>query len=177
MKVRTRMITGVITFIILSVCFCATTLALIYDTLISHEAEISTGKVSINVNGGAPIIAEGEFEFEAGTTAKKTFYLQNNSICAVYYRLYFSDINGALADMIIVTISKGDTALYTGRIRDLTARGDAADDVLQVDERRELTLTLHLPENAESVLAGGELSFTLCADAVQAPKNDDKVFE
>lgn len=176
-KLAGKLMAGVIALTVLLMSLCVTTLALIYENLISHEADISTGKVSIDVNGGEPIITEGEFEFEAGTTVKKTFYLQNNSTCAVYYRLYFSDINGALADAMIVTVSKGETPLYTGRIGDLTAKGNAADDILRVDERRELTLTLYLPETVGASVAGETLSFTLCADAVQAPNNDNKVFE
>lgn len=172
-----RLTAGAVALTVLFVSLCATTLALVYATLISQEADITTGKVEISVNGGAPIITEGEFEFEAGTTAQKTFYIQNNSTCAVYYRLYFSDINGTLADDIVVTISKGETHLYAGKLSDLTEKGKATDDVLLKGESRELVLTLHLPKEVGKAAEGGTLSFTLNADAVQAPNNDDKVFE
>ena len=176
-RLTSKLTVSVIAITVLFASLCATTLALIYETLIAHEAEISTGKVDIDVNGGAPIITEGEFEFEAGTTVKKTFYIQNNSTCAVYYRLYFSDISGMLADAMIVTVSKGETALYTGRIRDLTEKGETTDDILRENERRELSLTLYLPETVGTSLAGETLYFTLCADAVQVPNNNNKVFE
>ncbi len=172
-----RLTKQVIVIAILAICLCVTTLALVYESLTIEESVFTGGKVSLDINGGEPVITAGEFLFAPGAAVEKPFYLKNNSTCDVYYRLYFGDVEGGLADHVIITIKKGALVLYHGKITALTARGAAANDVLEVGETRDLTISFEIPAETDSSVMGESLSFTLKADAVQVKNNDHKEFE
>ena len=78
-----------------------------------------TGEVKLNLNDGEPIISEHEFLFEPGMTVKKDFFIRNESTWDVYYRIYFDNISGGLADVLDVTIKNGETVLYSGKPSEL----------------------------------------------------------
>ena len=80
---------GIITAIILAVCLCITTFALVWETVSVENNLFHTGTVKINLNDGKPVIEEHEFLFEPGMTVKKDFFIENQSTCDVYYKLYF----------------------------------------------------------------------------------------
>ena len=77
-----------------------------------------TGAVPINLNDGEPVIAQQEFLFGPGMTVEKEFFLENQSSCDVYYKLYLDDVAGGLAEIIEVEIREGDRVLYRGRAAD-----------------------------------------------------------
>ena len=54
--------------IILVICLCATTYALVLATISVNNNEFQTGTVQINLNDGNPVIEEHEFLFEPGMT-------------------------------------------------------------------------------------------------------------
>ena len=169
---------GIIAIIVLSLCLCVTTFALVYSSVSVKNNRFHTGEVKINLNGGRPVIQEYEFLFEPGMTVKKEFYLQNESTDEVYYKIYLDNITGGLADVLTVTILDGDKALYSAAAGQLTRQNTvAADDLLRVGDRRELTAVFHFPEEAGSSAQDLELSFTLCAEATQTRNNPDKLFE
>lgn len=161
---------------VLSLCLCVTTFALTYSILTVENNMFSTGYVSINLNDGKPIIEENEFIFEPGMTVKKDFFIKNNSSWSVYYKLYFNNVNGELADGLLISISVGDKILYSGTAKTLDKSVLAADDELAIGEKRELTVTFHFPSNLGNKLQNQELTFDLCAEAVQTKNNPEKLF-
>ena len=94
--------------VVLSLCFCVTSFALAYAVLRVDSNVFQTGHIDIDLNGGQPVIAEDEFLFEPGMTVKKDCYIQNNGSWAVYYKLYFTNVEGALGDILDVTIRGAD---------------------------------------------------------------------
>lgn len=103
-----------------------------------------TGIVKINLNDGKPVIEEHEFLFEPGMTVEKEFFIENQSTWDVYYKLYFEDIEGGLADVLEVSVRDGDKVLLSGKMSDMTKDNvGAADDILKLNERRILTVTFH----------------------------------
>lgn len=68
----------------------------------------------------------------------------------MYYKLYFRDVSGELADMLEVTLTDGSNVLYTGTLSGLT-RSTAAQQTC--------------------------MSFVLCADAVQTKNNPTGLFD
>ena len=169
---------GIIAIIVLSLCLCITTFALVYSSVSVKNNRFHTGEVKINLNGGRPVIQEYEFLFEPGMTVKKEFYLQNESTDDIYYKIYLDNITGGLADVLTVTIMDGDKSLYSATAGQLTRQNTAAaDDLLRVGEKRELTVVFHFPEEAGNSAQDLELSFTLCAEATQTRNNSDKLFE
>ncbi len=177
-KTAKKLTGSVITIILLAVCLCITTFALVYSTVAVDNNLFQTGTIEIDLNGGKPVITGGEYLFEPGVTVEKPFYIENQGTWDVYYKLYFDNIEGGLADVLEVEIRDGATVLFDGKIAGLTKEQvGAADDILKLNERRELTISFHYPEEAGN---GGQalyLSFDLKADAVQAKNNPNRLFD
>ena len=177
-KTAKKLTRAIILAVFLAICLCITTYALVMAHVSVKENRFQTGSVNINLNDGKPVIEEHEFLFEPGMTVIKDFFIQNESTCEVYYKLYFDKVTGGLANVLEITIQKGDKILYRGTAASLNlTKVAAADDVLGVGERRELTILFHYPEGADNSGQGHELTFDLCAKAVQTRNNEDKEFE
>lgn len=134
-----------------------------------------TGTVEINLNDGNPV-TEGEMftRFEPGMTAAAGFFVENKSTDAVYYKLYFEDVEGTLADVLKVTVTTADGSkvLYDTDLSSFTRTGaGAAKMELGLNEKKELMIWFHFPEEAGNACQEQSLRFVLCADAVQAKNN------
>lgn len=158
-----------------------TSLALLLATVEQKNNRVRTGQVAISLNGGAPVITENEFLFEPGMTVEKEFYIKNSGGCDVWYKLYFENVSGDLADVLDVKIKTADNVvLYQGKMSELTpANGfvpGVTDAALQVGEKRTLKIEFVFPKTATSAVAGKQLLFDMKADAVQVKNNPDKNF-
>ena len=177
-KTAKKLTRAIILAVFLAICLCITTYALVMAHVSVKENRFQTGVVDINLNDCKPVIEEHEFLFEPGMTVKKDFFIQNESTCEVYYKLYFDKVTGGLANVLEITIQKGDKILYRGTAASLSnANVAAADDVLGVGERRELTILFHYPEGADNSGQNQTLTFELSATAVQTKNNDNKEFK
>lgn len=174
-----KKLTGsIIAVIMLSLCLCITTFALVWAMVSVDNNLFHTGRVKINLNDGKPVIEEHEFLFEPGMTVKKDFFIENKSTWDVYYKLYLDHVSGGLADVLEITIKDGEKTLYHDTAAHLGRRAvGAADDFLRVNERRKLTVYFHFPEGAGNNVQNLTLTFDLCADAVQTKNNPNKLFE
>ena len=174
-----KKLTGsVIAIVILSICLCITTFALVYSTVAVENNLFHTGTVKLNLNDGNPVIEEHEFLFEPGMTVEKEFFIENQSTWDVYYRLYFSDIDGELSDVLEVAVRDGNKILFNGKMADMTKdKVGAADDILKLKERRNLTVSFHFPEEVGNAAQRLYLTFTMGADAVQTKNNPNKLFD
>ncbi len=169
---------SILVAVLLAIALCINTYALFYATVTVNGNFFWTGVVDIDLNGGAPVISAYEFSFAPGTSLNKDFYIQSNSTDDVYFKLYFDNIDGDLADFIEVTIFYGDTILCQGIASELTRQNvSAGDDSLRPGERRELTINFHMPKETDNSAQNLMLSFDLCADAVQTKNNPKKLFE
>lgn len=177
-KQARKLYAGIITIIILLICLCITTFALVYSVISVENNFFQTGRTSINLNDGKPVIEEHEYIFEPGMTVQKNFFIENQSSCDVYYRLYFDNVDGGLADVLDVQIKFGDRVLFSGKIPDLNqADVVAADDILKLNERRDLTISFNYPDNSKNNTMDMFLSFDLIADAVQTKNNPERLFD
>ena len=177
-KTAKRLGTGILAIILLSACLVGTTFALVYATVTVDNNLFRTGVVSINLNDGKPVIEEHEYLFEPGMTVEKSFFIENHSTWDVYYKLYFDNVEGGLADILTAEIRYGDKILFSGKVSELTRDNVvAADDILGLNERRELILSFHYPEEEGNRGQGQSLSFDFSADAVQTKNNPDRVFD
>ena len=177
-KTGRKLTSSIVAVVVLAICLCITTFALVYSTVAVDNNLFQTGEIKINLNDGKPVIEEHEFLFEPGVTVKKNFFLENQSTWDVYYKLYLDNVEGGLADVLDVTIRDGETVLFSGKAAELTqAQVNAADDVLKLGERRDLTITFHFPEEAGNSTQNLYLSFDLKVDAVQTKNNPQRLFE
>lgn len=169
---------GIITIIILALCLCFTTFALVWATVSVENNLFHTGSVEINLNDGKPVIHENEFIFEPGMTVKKEFFIENNSTLSVYYKIYFDNVSGGLADVLLVTVKDGEKTLYTGTANELNRQSvTAADDILQMKEKKTLTVVFYYPEDKGNDTQDLDLTFTICADATQTKNNPNRLFD
>lgn len=176
-KTQKKLFRSVAAVIILAVCLCATSFALVYKTVTVEDNYFRTGRVSINLNDGQPVIKADEYIFEPGMTVHKTFFIENGSTWDVYYKLYFSEVSGGLADVLEITIKDGDAVLCQGTASALTRQNTSAQGTLSVGQRKELDIYFHFPEGAGNSAQGESLSFDLCADGVQTKNNPDGQFD
>ena len=165
--------------ILLIVGLCTTSFALANRVIKVENNSFQTGGIDIDLNNGEPVITAGEFLFEPGMTVEKPFYIQNNGTWDVYYKLYFAQIDGDLGDILDVTIlNEEDVTLIAGKLSALTKGNvSALEDVLEVHERKDLTIRFHFPEQAGNAVQSGALTFEFSAIAVQTKANSGKEFE
>ncbi len=177
-RTATKLTTGIALIIVLSFCLCITTFALAYATITVENNLFTTATMQINLNDGRPIIEENEFLFEPGMTVKKDFFLENQSSIDVYYKIYFEDLEGGLANFLWVTIKAGDEVLYDGMARNLTRdKAKAAETALSASRKQDMEIYFYLPTEIGNAAQGKDLSFKLAADAVQTKNNPFKRFE
>lgn len=169
---------GIIAIIVLAVCLCITTFALVWASVSVENNLFHTGSVEINLNDGKPVIHENEFIFEPGMTVKKEFFIENNSTLSVYYKLYLDNVSGGLADVLEISIKDGEKTLYTGTANELNRQSVvAADDILQIKEKKTLTVVFYYPEDKGNDTQNLDLTFTMCADATQTKNNPNRLFD
>ena len=177
-KTKKRLKGSIVAVIVLAICLCITTYAIVWASVSVNENVFQTGKVQINLNGGEPVIKEQDFLFEPGMTVQKEFFIENKSTCEVYYKLYFTNAEGGLADILEITIADGDKTLYRGTAAELNRTAvSAAVNSLGLNERRDLMISFHYPENADNSGQARTLTFNLCADAVQTKNNPQMLFD
>ena len=168
---------GVVVLVVLLIVLCILTFSLVYS-IVSVESNIfRTGSVSINLNDGKPIIEDEECKFGPSMVVEKEFFIENNSTYSVYYKLYFENVGGDLADILQVTIYNGEEILYQGTASELSRdKVPAANDELKINEKRMLKITFEFPESAGNIEGDPVLTFDLSADAVQTKNNPNKLF-
>lgn len=175
-----RMAGAMFVMFFLICCLGITAYALFYATVEVEENYFQTGYVDIDLNGGRPVIERHEYLFEPGMTVEKDFYVQNNSSWAVYFRLFFENVDGKLADVMEITIwdAKTGDEYFRGKANELTkAQVGAAEDELAVGERRDMKISFHYPEMSGNKTQNEELYFDFCAEAVQTRNNPERQFE
>ncbi len=177
-KTAKKFTLSIIWVILLAVALSITTFAIVYSMVSVESNLFTTGILQINLNDGNPIITQDEHLMEPGATVKKDFFIENQSTCDVYYKLYFQNVSGGLADVLIVTIYDGDTVIAEGTPSELTRDNvTAAEAALSIGEKKELQISFHFPENAGNSAQDQTLSFDFAADAVQTKNNPDKTFD
>ena len=168
---------GILVIILLAICLCVTSFALVYSVVIVDNNSFVAGEISVNLNNGNKIVTEGDFAVRPGMTEERSFFIENDGTGDVYYKLYFENVFGGLSELIEIDIKDGEKILYSGKMAELTKnKVEAADDVLCVGERRDLVICFRFPENAGNDVLGMMLMFDMCADAVQVKNNPNKEF-
>lgn len=142
------------------------------------EGFFQIGEIRININDGKSVINAGEFLFEPGATIEKEFFVKNEGTGDAYYKVYFEDIKGDLANVLNVSVLDGEEILFKGSADRFTRNNVlTAENILTTNEKRNLKIIFHYPSESDNAGQGCDLSFKLCAEAVQAKNNFNKEFE
>lgn len=175
---------NIATIILLAICLCITTFALVASTVVQKNI-FETGNITIevrdkdgNINEKARIIQETDFLFEPGMTVVKPVYVKNTGTWDAYCKLYFKDIEGDLADILDVTVKDPTgTPLYTGKVSELNSANKAVGITeIKKNEDKEYTVTFHYPEAEGNAGQNQWLTFTMEAKAVQTKNNSSQDF-
>ncbi len=73
-KTGRKLTASIITVVLLAVCLCVTTFALIYSAVNVDDNLFQTGRIKINLNDGKPVITENDYLFEPGMTVRKEVF-------------------------------------------------------------------------------------------------------
>ena len=153
-----------------------TSVALFWQKVSVEENLFMTGNVSISINDGQPVFNE-DILFEPGMVVKKEFILCNDSTCDVYYRLYFTNVDGDLAEMLQVEVLDGDTTIFEGTLAGMNGKkSEGADGIMKEGEERVMAIIFRVPEGCGNAMQGSSVWFYLNADAVQKVNNPDGLF-
>lgn len=177
-KVRRKILMSVVAIILLTAGLAVTTYAFLYQALAVEANVFQTGTVDINFNDNEPVIKPYEFLFEPGMLVEKDFFVENKGTVEVYYRIYFANVEGRMANALEITIKEADEVLYTGKASDLTRENACmSESALGVGEKVWLTATFYYPENEGNETQLQDMSFDIIADAVQTKNNQNRLFE
>ena len=161
----------------LIICLCVTSFALAYANLMSYDNIFTTGEIKLSLQNGEPVFSGEEF-MEPGMTISREFYVRNVGTGGAYYKLYFDNIQGELANYLEVTLMDGDNVLFEGMAYEFTEEAAIlAEDELAVNEIKYYTIYVHLPKEAANEVQNLVFTFDLVGDAVQSKNNPDKIFE
>ena len=175
-KNRRRLFLGIFLTVLLVLMLGITSLALIYQKVTVEENLFQTGTVSIISLNEEPVFDLEKVE--PGMVLKEDFILRNDSTCDVHYRLYFTNVDGEMAEIIQVEVFDADTAIHEGIMADMNGqKSEGANGILREGEQRAMTIVLKVLEDCENLMQGQALTFDLNADAVQVVNNPDGLFE
>lgn len=133
--------------------------------------------MKINLNDGYALLYSNEYEFEPGMTIERDFFIKNEGTIDAYYKLYFSDVAGDLANYLEITIKDVDTVLYKGTLASLSRENvSAVDKILKAGETHNLTAIFHMPEGTTNAAQSKSVAFVMIADATQVANNPSKFF-
>ena len=168
---------NIATIIVLAICLCITTFALVASTVVKDNI-FKTGKIDIELTGEDGTdnnkIIEGGYLFEPGMTVVKPAYVTNKGTWDVYCKLYFKEMKGDLADILDVTIKDADKVLYTGKLSGFNKGKNVVDtSPIPVGTQKEYTVIFRYPEAEGNAGQGKTLEFTMDATAVQTKNNTD----
>lgn len=171
-----KLIINIITITFLVLCLCITTYAATRKSALAKEF-FQTGEVKININDGLPVIDGDGLLFEPGMTVEKSFFVKNEGTCDVYFKVYFQNANGRLANVLNIKVLDGDSVLFDGTPQKFNEFNAAmGTNALKPNERKDLTMLVCYPETSDNSGQGCDLTFDLCAKAVQAKNNTNKDF-
>ena len=187
---------GVITIVLLSMCLIFTSTVLAMSTLPIGDNIFKSGLISIKLGGidgekeyyfdnEHKLITENEYLFEPGITVEKKFFIENvagNKGYDVYYKIYFDNIEGELANQIDICLTDDSSnIIYKGKasdfVKDNVITGLKPLSVFKNHNKHYYTISFHYPEECGNIGQGKILEFDLCARAVQTKNNPDREFE
>lgn len=183
-----KLTAGLITIMILACCLCFTTYALVYSEVMVEDNIFHTGTVKINLLDSEgnnlvdnTIIDKNSYIFEPGMRVEKPFWIENVGTADCYYRIFFDDVKGELSKILQVRIivpadaTREEKILYEGLAADLT-RDSVYTDKLEVSTSQEIKISFYFPPSAGNYYQNRQMSFNICAQAVQIKNNENRVF-
>ena len=167
----------IVTVVLLSIGLTVTSLALASSIaqIQNNRFSMSMG-VELTINDGKPVVDVTDMVYEPGGTYVSEFPIANLGTFDVWYRVFFTDVNGALKDYITVTIKEADgTVLCKGTMSELSSDKVAVSS-LAAGEEKTLTIEFYFFSEAGNAAQGQSVSFNITSNATQKQNNPNKDF-
>ena len=171
-----------LTVMIVTVVLLSLGLAITSFALASSIAQVRNNRfamsmgVELTINDGKPVVDVTDIVYEPGGTYVSEFPIANLGTFDVWYRVFFTDVNGALKDYITVTIKEADgTVLCKGTMSELSSDKVAVSS-LAAGEKKTLTIEFYFSSEAGNAAQGQSVSFNITANATQKQNNPNKDF-
>lgn len=130
-------------------------------------ADLKGANYSINLNDGKPVIDEENFEFFPGVTVERDFFIENMGDKALYYKLFFSNIEGNLGEYLEIKITEDGKTVIEGKLTDYQkSNKNILKRRLEAYEKKKLHITFSLPTDVENAAKDETVEFDLKALAV-----------
>ena len=176
-KLKARLSLTIALFCLLVCSFTTASFALAVSVarLSDNRFTMSTG-VELYVNDGEPIVDSANMVFEPGATYVSEFPITNLSTFDVWYKVYFTGVDGSLSDLITVTVKEPDgTVLCNGVLSELGSDKVAVSS-LAAGEKRMLSIEFYFSPDAENDSQRKTVTFGVTAHATQKQNNPNQDF-
>ena len=176
-NLKKKLTVMIVIVVLLSLGLAITSFALASSivSIRNNRFSMSMG-VELTINDGQPVVDVTDMVYEPGGTYVSEFPIANLGTFDVWYRVYFTDVNGALKDYITVTIKEADgTVLCKGTMSELSSDKVAVSS-LAAGEKKTLTIEFYFSSEAGNAAQGQSVSFNITANATQKQNNPNKDF-
>lgn len=148
--------------ILLTVCLWLLAFSYVY-------ASRNIGIYKLNLNNGQPVVDVSDGTFAPGMKLSRNFFIENISDEVVDFRLYFTNINGKLKDILLFKIKDGDNIIAEGKMTDFTKRSSTRRmGTLNAHEKKFYLIEFYFPTNVNNDYKKANIEFDLQAIGVWA---------
>ena len=132
--------------------------------------------VELYINDGMPIVDSADMIYEPGGTYVSEFPITNLGTYDVWYKVFFTEVEGSLSDYITVTVTEPDgTILCQGTLSELSSDNVEVSS-LAAGQKKVLNIEFHFSSDAGNDAQGQTVSFNITANATQKKNNPDQDF-
>lgn len=175
LKKRLGIVIAVLAILVSGLAVTSYAIIRYYVQISGNEISMSEG-LELNLNDGKPVIDTSAIVYEPGGTYRTEFTVENLGTMDAWYRVYPTDVQGALKEYIILTVKQQDgVVLCQGKMSDLNAESVTV-GTLAKGEEKTLYLELYFASGADNAAQSQSVSFTITANATQKQNNTDKDF-
>ncbi len=169
-KLKNRLI-GVIVTVVLLICGLTITSVALVNSIVNLQNNRFTMSMGVDLNGGLPVMDMNNIVYEPGGRYQSTFPISNNGTFDVWYRVYFTEVDGTLKDYITVTVKEEDgRVLCSGKMHELEKKKVSV-GTLAAGEEKNLCIEFYFSPDADNSAQGQSVYFNITADAVQTQNN------
>ncbi len=163
---------------LLVVTFAIVTYAVLRATTRVSDHFVQTGEISITFDTETQIFDGVDYNLEPGASVVQTLSVKNVGTGALYFRLYFENVEGIVSDQLTFNFYDEDGAL----VKSVSAKEFTSDNylestvALEVGETVEYEVIVTMGKSAGNTYQDQSLTFDIVALAVQSKNNDAQEF-
>jgi len=177
LRTKTKIALNIAAILLLFAMLAATVAALFTGTIAVRNNLFAAGNVKIVLNNGQRIFDGSDINKEPGNEIEKPLTIQNLSSGDVWYRIYLTNVSGALKDALVFRIYDGTTLVKTVTAADFGETNPLiSEEPLAPDAIKTYRVVADFNECAGNAYENQDIHFDMTAVAVQSKNNPDRDF-